>query len=437
MIDREQAVTLLQDLIRINTTNPPGNEEEAVLFLEALLKKKGISPDIVSPAPKRANLMARIAGKKPGKPVVLLSHLDVVPATENGWDVDPFGGVVKDGFVYGRGAVDMKSQTICQLLAFMALHEEGVVPETDVVFLATCDEEVGGQNGVDYMLKRSEYLRGASFVLSEGGFITEEEGVLHGHVTVAEKKLSQFAIRARGTGGHGSMPHRDNANEKIVAASTAILSHPWPLKATPIVSAYMNGIMKGRKWKGVAFTTLREALKKKSFRDFVESNRMYNALLRNTVTLTMLKGGGKVNVIPTESTATFDARLLPDESHDRFFARIRRLVGPAIEVIPVNSGISDPKPSHYGSRYFRAIGRAIQSAKGPIPVLPSITTGATDLRYFRNLGIPSFGFFPITLPKEEHMRMHGVNERISIENLEEGVRGTCALLKSLASLQPG
>ncbi len=434
MIDRKKAVTLLQDLIRINTTNPPGNEEEAVLFLESLLKAKGIRAEIHSPAPKRANLMARIRGKRPGKPVVLLSHLDVVPATEKGWEVDPFGGVLKDGFVYGRGAVDMKSHTVCHFLAFTALHEEGVVPETDVVFLATCDEEVGGTNGVDFMLKRSEYLRDASFVLSEGGFITEEEGVLHGQVTVAEKELSQFTIRARGTGGHGSMPHNDNANEKIVTAATSILSHPWPLKATPIVSAYMNGIMKGRKWKGFTYATLREALREKPFRDFVESNRVYNSLLRNTVTLTILQGGSKTNVIPTESTATFDARLLPDENRERFLARIKRLVGPSIEVVPINPDMGDAKPSRHGSRYFRAVGRAVRAAKGPIPVLPSITTGATDLRYFRNLGIPAYGFFPATLSREEHMGMHSVNERIAVEHLEEGAEGTYTLLRSLAAL---
>jgi len=433
MTKADKAVQLTQELIRIDTSNPPGNEESAVLFLEGVLGAEGIKTEIYSPVPKRANILARIEGKNKGRPIVILSHIDVVPAKREEWTVDPFGGELKDGFIYGRGAIDMKAQAICQLLAFMDLYKEGIEPAQDMIFLATCDEEVGGQNGVEFMLRNIPDLKHASFVLSEGGSIVEENGFVHAQVSVAEKKLGQFRIQARGTGGHGSMPHRDNANEKVVRASQAILSYPWPFKPTSIVSTYLNAVLKGKRGKGFSFSSLRESLKNGHFRDFVEGNQVYNALLRNTVTLTILKGGEKVNVIPGESTAYFDARLLPTESHDNFFKKVRRLCGSEVELVPIGSDVSRALQSGYSTQYFGGIRRVMNELRGPVPVLPFLTTGATDMRYFRNLGIPAYGFFPITLPNDELFRMHGIDERISVANIHEGLEGCCEIIKFLAT----
>ena len=435
MNELDTAVNLLSEFIRIDTTNPPGNEEDAVLFLDGYFDKAGIPTEIFHVAPKRANLLARIPGKNKGKPVVLLSHIDVVPAKAEEWEVPPFSGEVRDGFIYGRGAIDMKSQTICQLLAFAQLQKEGAKPERDIIYLATCDEEVGGQHGVEYMLKNVDELRNASFVLSEGGCIVDENGRLHAQVSVAEKKLSQFMIRAKGTGGHGSMPHKNSANEKVLNAAHAIMSYQWPFKPTSIVSTYLNGILKGEKVKGFTFTSLKQTLGNKQFRDFVENNPVYNALLRNTVTPTILKGGEKINVIPAESSISFDARLLPTESHSNFFKKIERLAGKDVEVIPVGTGKSNPLPSGYNTPYFRGIKKVVNTLMGPVPVLPFLTTGATDLRYFRNLGIPAYGFFPITLPNEELFRMHGKDERISVAALKQGLVGMYEIVKFLATVK--
>jgi acetylornithine deacetylase/succinyl-diaminopimelate desuccinylase-like protein len=434
MNELDTAVNLLSEFIRIDTTNPPGNEEDAALFLDGYFDKAGIPTEIFHVAPKRANLLARIPGKNKGKPVVLLSHIDVVPAKAEEWEVPPFSGEVRDGFIYGRGAIDMKSQTICQLLAFAQLQKEGAKPERDIIYLATCDEEVGGQHGVEYMLKNVDELRNASFVLSEGGCIVDENGRLHAQVSVAEKKLSQFMIRAKGTGGHGSMPHKNSANEKVLNAAQAIMSCQWPFKPTSIVSTYLNGILKGEKVKGFTFTSLKQTLGNKQFRDFVENNPVYNALLRNTVTPTILKGGEKINVIPAESSISFDARLLPTESHSNFFKKIERLAGKDVEVIPVGTGKSNPLPSGYNTPYFRGIKKVVNTLMGPVPVLPFLTTGATDLRYFRNLGIPAYGFFPITLPNEELFRMHGKDERISVAALKQGLVGMYEIVKFLATV---
>jgi len=434
MTDKDNAITLLRQFLRIDTTNPPGNEEEAVLFLEGVLSKAGIGSSIYRSASRRANLMARIKGKKEGRPIVLLSHVDVVPARPDEWDVDPFGGEIRDGYIYGRGAIDMKSQTICQLLAFIDLHKEGITPERDILFLATADEEVGGKFGVEYVVEHVEELRHASFVLSEGGWITEEAGVRHAQISVTEKSLAQFFIRADGTGGHGSRPLKDNANEKIIEAARRIAAFRWPLKSTRTVSAYFNGLFKGFKGEGFIFDTLKETLKRKGFRKFVEDNPVYNALLRNTVALTVLRGGEKINVIPSESSAYFDARLLPGENYERFMKKVRALAGDKVQVVPISGGSREPAPSGYNTPYFRSIVKAVKKMDPTLPVLPFITSGATDLRYFREFGTAAYGFFPVHLPTEEELRMHGVNERISIAALEEGLEGMKVIVRELAKI---
>ncbi len=433
MINVDIATEILREFIKIDTSNPPGNEEKAILFLENILQKEGLSTEIYLSVPKRANIISRIEGRKKGKPVILLGHVDVVPANADEWEVDPFGAELKDGFIYGRGAIDMKGQVICQLLSFINLYKEGIIPERDIIFLATCDEEVGGKNGLEYMLSQVREISDASFVLSEGGCIIDEEGCLHAQISVDEKKLSQFFLKAIGTGGHGSVPHNDNANEKIVKAAQAIISYDWPFKPTGIVNAYMNGLFKGKKGKGFTYTNLKEMLKNKYFRNFVENNPVYNSLLRNTVTITILKGGEKVNVIPAASQAYFDARLLPNESHETFFRKIKKLCGSDVEIEQIGPDTGKSISSGYNNGYFNGIRKIVNKFKGPIPVLPFLMTGASDMRYLRNLGIPCYGFFPATFKADEILRMHGKNERISVEALKEGLEGTYEILKFLSS----
>ena len=204
--------------------------------------------------------------------MILLGHLDVVPAHDEGWVAPPFGGAVQDGFIYGRGAIDMKSQIVCQLLSFIGSTGKAL-PERDLIFLATADEETSGELGAEYMLEKVEELRHASFVLSEGGSITEEAGVWHGQVSVAEKKVCQFMLRAGGTGGHGSMPHGDNANDKIIRAANRIIATPLPLKPTGVVTKYLNGLLQGRKIGGMRFSNLKDALRNES------SARSWSAIL--------------------------------------------------------------------------------------------------------------------------------------------------------------
>lgn len=434
-MESDELVSLCGEFLRLNSANPPGNEEESILFLESILTKAGIKAEILSPAPKRANLFAKLCGKKSDMPLVILSHVDTVPAKKEDWECDPFGGEIKDGFLYGRGALDMKVQAICQLFAFIDISKEGLTPERDVIYLATCDEETGGKLGVKFMLEKKEILRNADFVLSEGGFIIEDDGKLHAQISVTEKKVSQFYIKAKGIGGHGSTPHRDNPNEKVIEAAHRILSYSWPIKLHPVAMKYVDGMMKGKTIKGFAFKDLKSALKRKSFLAYLEENPSINALLRNTVTCTIISGGEKINVIPTEAQAAFDARILPTEKHESFYSRIKRIAGSEVEVIPTSEKFEKAYYSNYRTKYFEAIEREIKGIFGQISVLPYMTTGATDLRYFRALGIPSYGFFPIVLTKDEIIRMHGTNERISLENILRGYQVTKNIIRTLATLK--
>jgi acetylornithine deacetylase/succinyl-diaminopimelate desuccinylase-like protein len=429
-------IRLLSELIRLDTSNPPGNEEIAVQFIESLLGREGIKSRIVAPEPRRANILARITGKRPGKPVVLLGHLDVVPAHDEGWIEPPFSGTVRDGFIYGRGAIDMKSQVVCHLISFIMLLRSGVVPERDIIFLATADEEVSGTLGAEYMFQKVEDLGDASFVLSEGGFVMEEEGRLHARVSVGEKQVCWFMIRAAGKGGHGSMPHGDSANDKVVKAAKRIIEAPLPFKPTRIATTYLNGLLKDRKIGKARFTDLKKALHDEGFRRFIQEQPVFNALLKNTVTLTMLKSGDKINVIPTEATAYFDARIFPEVKHERFLNQMARIAGPDVELVPVQKTFS--VPSSFNTPYFSNIAKAVSKVNGPIPVLPYMTTGATDLRHFRARGVTAYGFFPIRLPEEEHMKMHSVNERLSVRSLEEGQRAMDEIVRFLAAYKvPG
>ncbi|MCS7280774.1 MAG: M20/M25/M40 family metallo-hydrolase [Desulfobacterota bacterium] len=433
-MERGDLIERAREFLCLKSVNPPGEEEESILYLESFLRKEGIETEILKAAPKRANLYARIRGKRSDTPIVILCHVDTVPAKPEEWEVDPFGGEIKDGYLYGRGAIDMKVPALCQLFAFIEFAKEGLVPERDIVYLATCDEETGGKLGVKLVLEKKESLANAEFVLSEGGFIIKEGEAFHAQISVTEKKVSQFYLKAKGTGGHGSTPHKDNPNEKIIEAASRIIAYKWPIKLYPVARRYIDGILKGRTINGMVYKDIKSALKRRCFLNFLDENPVMSALLKNTVTCTILRGGEKVNVIPTEAEAAFDARILPQERQDKFYAKIKKIVGKNVEVVPVGESTAQAFYSNYNTRYFKTLESEIKKIFGPIPVLPYMTTGATDLRYFRSRGVPSYGFFPIVLTKDEIMRMHGVNERISIENIETGYEATKSILRALSLL---
>jgi len=419
---RDEAAEILRNYIRINTTNPPGNELEAARFLEGLLRKEGVEAMVYESAPGRANLMAVCPGTKKARPLILLHHMDVVPVETDKWDLDPFGGIIKDGYIYGRGALDMKGNGVAELMAMLLLKRYGIPLKRDVILLATADEEVGGRQGVKWMLEREPRLREAACVLNEGGCVlVRENGELdHYEIATAQKVVAQFAVRAKGRTGHGSMPHPDSATVKLIRALDRLVAWETPFVVIPLVKEYFANLAKVRppeETKG--YQDIEEGLRDPVFTKAFIANPQYNAMVRNTITPTILKAGQMVNVIPSEAQASFDCRLLPGTPSEAFLAQVRAVIGAEeVEIVPLPEFESNPlPPSPMDNELYQAIEQVAQRKDPGCVVTPFLITGATDSRFFRQIGIPCYDFSPFRLRQEDAKLVHGHNERISIENL--------------------
>jgi acetylornithine deacetylase/succinyl-diaminopimelate desuccinylase-like protein len=419
---RDEAVEILRNYIRINTTNPPGNELEAARFLEGIVRKEGIETTVYESAPGRANLMAVCPGKKQRKPLILLHHMDVVPVETDKWDLDPFGGIIKDGYIYGRGALDMKGNGVAELMAMRLLKRYGIPLNRDVIFLATADEEVGGRWGVKWMLEHEPRLKEAACVLNEGGCVlVRENGELdHYEIATAQKVVAQFAVRAKGRTGHGSMPHGDSATVKLIRALDRLVAWETPFVVIPLVKEYFANLAKVRppeETKG--YQDIEEGLRDPAFTKAFIANPQYNAMVRNTITPTILKAGQMVNVIPSEAQASFDCRLLPGTPSEAFLAQVREIIkAEEVEIVPLPEFESNPlPPSPMDNELYQAIEQVAQRKDPGCVVTPFLITGATDSRFFRQIGIPCYDFSPFRLRQEDAKLVHGHNERISIENL--------------------
>jgi acetylornithine deacetylase/succinyl-diaminopimelate desuccinylase-like protein len=419
---KDEATEILSNYIRINTTNPPGNEMEAARYLEGILRREGIESSIYEPARRRANLMAVVPGEKRGNALVLLNHMDVVPVEKDKWDLNPFGGIVKDGYIHGRGAIDMKGKGVAELMAVLLLKRYKIPLKRDVIFLATADEETGGRWGAKWMLEREPRLKEAVCVLNEGGCILiRENGALdHYEIATAQKVVAQFSLKATGKTGHGSMPHRDSAAVKLIRALNRLVEWETPFIVIPLVKHYFATLAKVRSpEEAKGYHDIEEALRDPAFAEAFTANSQYNAMVRNTLTPTMLKAGQKINVIPSMATAAFDCRILPGTSGKDFFAQLRKVIGDeeiVIAPLPEFESIALP-PSPIDNELYQAIERVAQRKDPGCMVTPFLITGATDSRFFREIGVPCYDFSPFRLRQEDMKLVHGHNERISIENL--------------------
>ncbi len=414
----EEAVAILRDYIRIDTSNPPGREEEAARFLGGILQKEGIATKLLFSAPGRANLLAKLGEGKGA--LLLLHHMDVVPVERERWSVDPFGGVIKDGYIFGRGALDTKGFGVAQLMALLKLKREGVRLRRPVWLLATADEEAGGRLGVKWCLEHLPELRDVAFVLNEGGgIVLNPDGSLHHYeISTAQKLVAQFGLKARGKGGHGSIPHRENAAERLVKAVERLTSWQDPPRVIPLVREYFRNLARVTSpERREVFLNLDRYIRDPQKAKLVLLEPQYNAMLRNTHTLTVLKAGQKVNVIPSQAEALFDCRLLPDTDPEEFFRRLKeRIDDPEVELYPL--GPVDPSPpSPTDNPLYQAILRVAQRKDPGAVVTPFLIAGATDSRFFRSLGIPCYDFCPFRLRQEDMRLVHNHDERLSIENL--------------------
>ena len=431
----KEATHYLQEYIRIQTVNPPGNEVEGVRFFKRIFDAESIPCQIFEPSPGRGNMIATLKGNGGKKPILLLSHIDVVPAEKEKWEVDPFKGVIKDGYLYGRGALDNKSMGIVEMMALLVLKREKTSLQRDVIFFASADEETGGDWGVQWAMEHIPFLRESEFALNEGGYaIMSETGTVDRYeISSGQKVIFQLRVKAEGKPGHGSMPHPDNPNVKLINALGRITKWETPFHILPMVKEYFSKMApKQPAYERKFFENIEEGLSDPSFSIWLTSNPIYNAMLRNTISLTILQGGSKANVIPSESMATLDCRLLPGTSKEDFLKEIKRRLGDEAEVEIIAESESLP-PSSQDTDLYRAIQKFASENDPGCPVVPLLLPGATDSRFLRKNGIITYDFCPFRLTEEELMRIHGNNERIALENLRFGTRMLVEMIREIAT----
>jgi acetylornithine deacetylase/succinyl-diaminopimelate desuccinylase-like protein len=426
-IERE-GVALLRDYLRVNSTNPPGNELEAARFLRDFLGKQGIEAQILDTAELgagRANLYARVKGNGSKRAIALVHHMDVVPATASTWSVPPFSGEVKDGFIYGRGALDMKSEGIAQLMAVVALKRGGVPLARDLVIVANADEEWGSKGALTFADRHADLLRDVEFLFTEGGSNSVRNDTLRFRgIGVSEKRTFWQRLTVRGTPSHGSRPTKDNPVPRLVAALDRLAKYETPLHVTPGVDRYFRDI--SRDYQGERRGWLQDvsrALADPRAREWILSDVYWNAILRNTISLTGLQGSNKTNVIPPEASAEVDIRLLPDQDPDSMLATLRAVVADtAVKFTPLIVP-KTPFESSTDTDFFRAVERTSRERDPGAFVTSSMLTGATDRPMYRRLGIQVYGLDPFRTNDVDYQRgVHGNDERISVVNFLSGVR---------------
>lgn len=432
----DEAVAWLQEFVRIDTVNPPGNEYRAVEFYSRIFEAEGIAYETAESAPGRGNIWARLeGGDEPA--LILLQHTDVVPADMAYWTTEPFSGELRDGYILGRGARDMKGTGISHLAAFLSLHRAGLPLNRDVVFVASADEEAGGDFGVGWLIEnRPQIFEGAGLLLNEGGSGSRTlngnaEDVVFG-VEVTQKVPVWLRLKAVDVPGHGSSPRTTSSVTRIVDALSILRENPFPPRIIAPVDAYFKGLAVGRSddW-GAAFSNMTLAVQDPEFlARLQEDNPGRHGLTRDTCSMTRLSGSSKINVVPPEAWAELDCRILPDRPFEEFVAGVEALVadtGVEVEVLMAFT----PAISDTTSRLFSAIERVTRELHPGSRVLPSVSTGFTDSHFTRDKGIVSYGFDPIITPVGEATGVHGNDERINVEAFRRGVSDMRAIVRDV------
>lgn len=417
----KEAVQLLSEYVQIDTTNPPGNEHRATAFIGRILEKEGIPCQVFESAPGRSNLYTCLKGDGTRRPMILLSHSDVVPVDRTYWSVDPFGGVIKDGYIWGRGTLDMKNLGIAELMVFLTLHRSKFPLKRDVILINTADEEAGGMMGAGWFTEnKPELVRDAEFLLNESGKGRMENGKAIYSIDITEKTPCWLRLISRGEPGHGSRPKPHSSINRLLRALHAILNYNPPIKVTEPVETYFKGIshlQKGRRRQ--QFANIRAAVKDPKFLAELHHSSQYAAILRNTISITMLQGSPKINIIPQTATAELDCRLLPEEDPGKFVQELRKVIGDdGIEIETILSFSNTASP--FDSPFVDAVRQVVSTYHCPVEVIPNILSGFTDSHFFRELGVQCYGFMPFLLPDDELRGIHGNDERISVENMSRG-----------------
>jgi acetylornithine deacetylase/succinyl-diaminopimelate desuccinylase-like protein len=430
---REEVTALLSDLIRINTTNPPGNETPAAKYLAETLEREGFECEVLESAPGRGNLITRLKGTGEKPSLLLLSHLDVVAANPKEWSVNPFSGLVKDGFVWGRGAMDMKSMTAMEVMVMKLLKRRGVKLKGDVILAATADEEGGGEYGAGWLVKNYPEKVRADYVINEGGGqAVPVDGKNVFTIQTAEKGILWFKVKAKGRPGHGSVPGAaDNAILRMGRVVDRLGNHRAEVVLTPTVREFLEVMAREKREAGEALRLLLqnpagadEVLDKLAQKDKGMAEEL-RAMLRMTITPTIIHGGVKENIIPSECEAVFDCRILPGQTPETALNYVKGLLDDIgldkldFEIIQAN----EPSESPTNTPLYKLMVETLKKFDPNCAVTPILLTGGTDSRFFRKMGAVCYGFQPALsdLPYGEILKMvHGVDERISVRNLVFG-----------------
>ena len=417
----EEALQVLQDYLRVDTINPPGNEMRAVDFFAKLLEREGISYESAQSAPGRGNIWARLrGGDEPA--LVLLHHSDVVPADVEHWTVDPLSGAIEGGFLYGRGALDTKTLGIQHFMAFVALHRAGIPLRRDVIFMATADEEAGGFAGAGWMVEnRPEVFTDVGFLLNEGGRGSVQDGRVWFNVEVTQKVPLWLELTAEGAAGHGSTPPLESAVNRLVRALGRLQTYDFEPRVVPEVDAFFKAIARQADddWRP-QFENIAEAVSDPDTLLRLQiDNRFLAAIVRNTCSITMLEGSSKINVVPPSASAQLDCRLLPDQDLDAFVEELSGVLNDSAISIRRIMGFT-PASSSTDTELYRAIEALVTRHFPGAPVIPTVGAGFTDSHFFRDLGITSYGFGAVVLPAQEFGGVHGNDERVPVEQVERG-----------------
>jgi acetylornithine deacetylase/succinyl-diaminopimelate desuccinylase-like protein len=428
---RQETVAHLQAMIRMNTVNPPGNELPVARYLDSTLRAAGIETHLFEPTPGRGALVARIRGDGSRQPVLIMAHMDVVGVERAHWSVDPFAGEIKGDYLYGRGAIDDKGMLAANLETMLLLKRQvidrGGTLSRDVIFVANSDEETSGEWGMGWLVANHPELIRAEFALNEGGRVRIVGGKrLYVAVQNTEKVSHMVTVTARGPGGHASVPLPGNAILRLGRALARISAHREPVQVNPTTREFFSRL-------SAVWPTREERL---AMADVASSDPrrvqrgarvlgrtpVFDAVLRNGISATIVQGGIRGNVIPTEATATLNVRTLPGQSIDGVVARLRRVVDDSLVEFAVTARGQDAPASDFASPMFAAIRESAAALDPSLTTVPYLSTGATDSARLRAWGMQAFGLLPFPLNQDDEERMHGNDERIPLASLEFGTR---------------
>ena len=423
---------LLQRLIRFDTTNPPGNEAECISYINGLLTKAGIETTILARMPERPNLIARLRGQGNISPLLLYGHVDVVTTVNQKWQNPPFEGKLIDDFVWGRGALDMKGGIAMMLASFLRAKAEGLNLPGDVVLVIVSDEETGGDFGSKYLVENhSDLFEGIRYAIGEFGGFTLYIGKRRFYpIMVGEKQKCWMRATIRGPGGHGSIPVRGGAMARLSRLLQKLDKNRLPVHITRVASLFFKTVaLSLGGLKGLIVGQLTNPLLTNSLLNLLgERGRLFDPLLHNSVSATILHGSEQINVIPSEISVGLDGRLLPGYHPDDMIAELHQLIGSDIELEVIRF---DPGPVDPDMGLFDTLADILRKADPDGIPIPLLLSGATDGRFFSRLGIQTYGFLPMPLPEDLNFSqtIHGANERIPVEALDFGASAIYELLQ--------